>query len=87
MNTEEERKNRVKDDSEVFVHLKGWGCHYLSGENCSRWDLVGQGRSDQEFGFGRVKSSTGVHLALGDWSLESREVHCGVTILELWEWR
>ena len=31
LNTEEERKNKVNDDSEVFVHLKGWSCHYLSG--------------------------------------------------------
>lgn len=36
---EEERKNKVKGDSEVFVYLKGWSCH-LSGEDYSGRGLV-----------------------------------------------
>lgn len=68
LTVEEERKNKVKSDSKIVVHLKGWSCHYLSGENYSG-ALVGQGGSDQEFGLGHVKSK--YRCSVGTWRLES----------------
>lgn len=51
---EKERKKEVRNDSKVFVQLRGWSCYYLM-EKTQQVGSCCWGRSDQEFGLGHVK--------------------------------